>query len=135
MFGGFKHAAYGRSYHHARHFGGWGRRPKYNVPVNIADKDTYYEVSVYATGFDKENIKLKISGNELFISGTRHVDETEIPTFVKQEFPVRVFERVISLGDGIDVEAITARQENNVLYISLPKNAAAQNDGREIQVN
>ena len=136
MFKSFRHASHEHAYqHYARQMNSWRRRPKYNVPVNIADKEGYYEVTVYATGFDKENIKLKISGDELFITGTRTVDEKEIPEFIKQEFPVRIFERVIRLGEGIDTDSISARQENSILYIKLPKNADAKKFSREIEVS
>ena len=110
-------------------------RPKYNVPVNISESEDGFEVSVYATGFEKENIKINVSGDRLVISGTRIVDESTIPVFVKQEFPVRVFERVIGLSEKIDRSGITARQENNILYVFLPKTREARTTTREIEIS
>ncbi len=118
--------------------GGWGqgfRRPKYNVPVNIDEKTDQFIVSVYATGFSKENIRLSVTDDVLFISGTRAIDEGNQPNFAKQEFPVKNFERMISLEGQVDVAGITAKQEDGVLYITLPKTEEAKQPSREIKVD
>ena len=124
----------GRGFSH-RAFGGPHRRPKYNVPVNIAETETGYEVSVYATGFDKENIRLSVVDEVLYITGTRDWQGVQPPQFTKQEFPVKNFERVIALNGQIDTGAITARQEGGVLYIALPKTVEAQKPSQEIRVD
>src|SRR5476649_2057421 len=59
--------------HFGRHMGGEFKRPKYNVPLNIIDNETSFEVHVYAVGFLKENIKLSVTDDVLYISGTRTV--------------------------------------------------------------
>ena len=127
------------NYQHGRYARGqWGmgyRRPKYNVPVNIAETETGFEVYVYALGFDKENIKLSVVDGVLFISGTRTVDENNLPNFSRQEYPIKSFERHIALDDGIDTTGITARQQDGVLIITLPKTAAAQQPAQEIKVD
>jgi HSP20 family protein len=144
---------YGKTYNAGGRCGGWQqhasqpryyqapfgaapyRRPKYNVPVNIAETETQYEVTVYATGFSKENVKISVVDDRLHISGTRSEEEAGKPQFTRQEFPVRHFERIIGLGDDVDTAAITARQENGVLHIILPKTAAAQAPAQEIKVD
>lgn len=62
------------------------RRPKYNVPVNIDESENYYTISVYASGFDKENIKLSTIDEELYINGTRTIDEENKPTLLSRNF-------------------------------------------------
>lgn len=110
------------------------RRPKYNVPMNIIESDTQYEVHIYATGFAKENIKLSIVDDVLLVSGTRTVDENNLPNFIHQEFPIRSFERMISLRGQVDNAGITAKHEDGILKITLPKTAQAQKPAQEIQV-
>src|SRR2546429_3752839 len=46
-------------------------RPKYNLPINIADNETNFEVYVYALGYAKENIKVSVHDDVLYISGDR----------------------------------------------------------------
>jgi HSP20 family protein len=120
-------------------FGGrnhrWPVRPKYNVPVNIEETTDWFEVSVYATGFEKQNIRISVTGNQLLISGTREIDESKLPEFVSQEFPVRVFERTILLSEHVDANGITARQENGILYIRLPKTEIAKTPPQEVQIS
>jgi HSP20 family protein len=128
--------SYGRRSHSfGRGFGPGFRRPKYNVPVNIDDKPDHYLVSIYATGFDREHIKLSVTDDVLLVSGTRNVDENEKFNFIKQEFPVRNFEKKISLEGQVDVAGITARTENGVLLVHLPKTEGAKQPSREIKVD
>ncbi len=105
------------------------------MPVNIDESENHYTISVYASGFDKENIQLSITDEVLYIKGTRTIDEENKPNFTKQEFPVKSFERRISLNGQIDKATITAKQENGVLKISLPKNVEAKKPLQEIKVD
>lgn len=110
------------------------RRPRFNVPMNIIEKDALYEAHIYATGFNKEDIKIKVADNVLYISGTRTIDEANLPDFVVQEFPIKNFDRVIYLRGKVETTGISARQEDNVLIVTLPKNAEAQKETQEIHV-
>jgi HSP20 family protein len=122
--------AYGKHGHlRGEHF----RRPKYSLPVNIADNETNFEIYVYALGYAKENIKISVQDDVLYISGTRAVDEENLPNFSRQEYPVKSFERTLNLNGQVDIAAISAKQEDGVLIIMLPKNAEAQKPSQEIQ--
>jgi HSP20 family protein len=129
---GCGHHAHGRHGHfRGEHF----RRPKHNLPINIADNETNFEVYVYALGYAKENIKISVQDDTLYISGTRTVDEAALPNFSKQEYPIKSFERLLNLNGQVDTANISARQEEGVLIITLPKNAEAQKASQEIPVN
>ncbi len=126
-----------RSFRHFsghRHPGGY-RRPKYNVPVNILESDNHYEVHVYATGFAKENIKITVTDDLLFISGTRELTDGNEPNFTRQEFPVKSFERTLVLNGQVEAEKISARQVDGVLIVTLPKSPEAQVKERKIEVS
>ncbi len=129
---GCGHHAYGRyGQHRGEHF----RRPKYSLPINIADNETNFEVYVYALGYAKENIKISVQDDTLYISGTRQVDEESLPNFSKQEYPIKSFERMLNLNGQVDAANISAKQEDGLLIITLPKNAEAQKTAQEIVVN
>lgn len=115
--------------------GGFVRRPKYNVPLNIAETDTQYEVQVYAVGFDKENIKITVEDDVLWIRGKREIDKENPPRFRRQEFPVKHFERVVSLHGQIDTTQIAAKQEGSVLIITLPKLPEAQASSQKVNID
>ena len=71
----------------------------------------------------------------LYISGARTVDENFKPEFIRQEFPVKSFERILQLNGQIDIENITAKQIDEVLIITLPKTTAAQVETKEVTVD
>ncbi len=136
------HPAFAKESHPFGRFGkrgfgaGFGfRRPKYNVPVNIAEGENTFEVYVYALGFDKENIKVSITDGWLHISGTRTVDENNLPNFVSQEYPIKSFERIVQLNEQVDTTGINAKQENGVLIITLPKTAEAKKPAQEVKID
>ncbi|MBT1696016.1 Hsp20/alpha crystallin family protein [Fulvivirgaceae bacterium PWU4] len=110
------------------------RRPKYNVPVNILEKETHYEVHVYALGFDKAQIKVSVAHDVLYISGTRTIDEGDLPNFIQQEYPIRSFERMILLHGKVDTANISARHEEGILKITLQKTPDAHKNSQEIVV-
>jgi len=127
--------AFGKHGHFGHHRGEHFRRPKYSLPINIADNEANFEVYVYALGYAKENIKISVQDDVLYISGTRTVDEENLPSFSKQEYPIKSFERMLNLNGQVDVAAISAKQEDGVLIVTLPKNAEAQKPSQEIPVN
>lgn len=108
------------------------RRPKYNVPLNIIESDSSYEVAVYATGFAKENITVNVVDDVLYISGSKEVAES--PNFTIQEFPIKNFERSLLLNGLVDIEQISAKVENGVLIVTLPKSPAAQKTETKVEV-
>lgn len=122
-----------RHFQHRPHFGGY-RRPKFNVPLNIVDKEDRFEVHVFALGFPKENVKISVSDDLLFISGSKEVAKENEPVFTRQEFPIKNFERTLVLNGQVDTENISATQQDGVLVISLPKTAEAQVKERNISV-
>ncbi|HPG08726.1 MAG TPA: Hsp20/alpha crystallin family protein [Saprospiraceae bacterium] len=110
------------------------RRPKYNVPLNIIETDETFEVNVFAPGFDKSQITLSVADDVLYILGSKPLAEGEEPDFILQEFPIKSFERRLALNGKVDTTGISAKQENQVLIISLPKSAEAKREEIKIDV-
>ena len=121
--------------HHGRHHGGGNfRRAKYNIPANVAETDTHYEIHLYALGYDKANISITVVDDVLYVSGTREIPEDYRPNFIRQEFPIKSFEKEFHLNDGIDTTGIVAKQEEGVLIITLPKKLEAQRQERKVDI-
>jgi HSP20 family protein len=114
-------------------FGGH-RRPKYNVPINVIEHENGYEVNVYATNFSKEEITVTVVDDMLYISGHKQIDEENAPSFVLQEFPIKNFERMLALNGKVDTENISAKSENQVLIITLPKSKESLNKGVNVEI-
>jgi HSP20 family protein len=110
------------------------RRPKYNVPINVAEDESNFIVYVFASGFGKEDIKVSVVDDLLYITGNKTIDEENVPKFRRQEFPIKTFERTLALNGQVDTTGIVAKHENGVLIVTLPKSAEAQPLEQDIQV-
>jgi HSP20 family protein len=76
--------------------------------------DEAYHLRVDLPGLPKEAIKLSVERGQLTISAD-HAGEHESRTTVRQ---------TISLPEDVDADAISARSENGVLTVRLPKQEA-----------
>ena len=109
------------------------RRPKYNVPVNIIDEADFFEAWVYCLSFKKEEVKVWVNENTLYITGKR-TPENDQPNFLLQEYPIKSFERVFELSHRADQAKIVARFEEGVLKIKVPKLVEAASDMQEVTI-
>lgn len=137
MFRHLKHVAWGASWEdqerRPRRRSSW-RRPKYNVPVNIIERETEYEVHVHAITYPKDGIKVAVVDDTLYISGKRTPDN-DMPNFFLQEYPIKSFERSFDLSkERVDKANIKATHKDGILIINVPKTVAAQNPQVEIDV-
>lgn len=109
------------------------RRPKYNVPVNIIEADDHFEAWVYCLSFKKEEVKVWVNENTLYITGKR-TPKNDQPNFLLQEYPIKSFERVFELSHRADQAKIVARFEEGILKIKVPKLAEATSDMQEVTI-
>jgi len=109
------------------------RRPKYNVPVNITEEVDYFEAWVYCLSFQKEEVKVLVNENTLYITGKRE-PKNDQPNFLLQEYPIKSFERVFELSHRADQSKIVAKFEGGVLKIKVPKLVEAESDMQEVKI-
>ena len=121
----------GRGRHRRPQYG--PRRPKHNVPVNIAETDTAFEAQVFCIGFAKENVSVMLTGDHIYISGTRTPADAH-PDFLLQEYPIKSFERWFELSEKVDREGISATFEEGILVINAPKTRDARRPEREVPI-
>lgn len=95
--------------------------------VNIIDDEHEYKVEVAAPGMTKEDFKVHINeDNELVISmekksGQKEEDTKHKGTYLRREFSYTQFQQSLLLPDNIEREKISARVENGVMTIDIPK--------------
>ena len=112
----------------------WGwRRPKYNITVNIIENEHEYIVHVHAVTFPKEDIKVTVTDDMLYITGTRNPEDLH-PNFLLQEYPIKSFERSFELSHRVDKEAIQAKYDNGVLTVVVGKTQEARSPEQEVHV-
>ncbi|MFB9108121.1 Hsp20/alpha crystallin family protein [Flavobacterium gyeonganense] len=96
--------------------------------VNIKETSENYEVEVAAPGLDKNDFKVTLDGNLLTISSEKQNQRTsEQENFTRREFSYQSFQRSFELPKNVvDEDKISARYENGLLHLSIPKKEEAK---------
>lgn len=104
--------------------------------TDIVEKDDQYVLQAELPGFNKEDIKISIEGNNLTIRA-EHKDEKdekdEQKNFVRKERRYGSFARSFDIT-GIDADGISAQYNNGILELDLPKEQPKKLEGRSIEV-
>jgi HSP20 family protein len=106
--------------------------------VNIKETSDSYKVEVAAPGMEKSDFNVTLDGNLLTISSVReHKETTQQETFTRREFSYQSFQRSFELPKNVvDEEHITARYENGLLLLTVPKKEEAkQKPPRMIEIS
>jgi HSP20 family protein len=105
------------------------------VPVNVKETDKSYEMELVAPGLRKEDLKLNVSGDLLTVSFEhKGEDNQQNEGWLKREYRYQSFSRSFSLDDTVDTNKITAKYQDGILHLSLPKKEGAQRISKNIEV-
>jgi HSP20 family protein len=105
--------------------------------VNIRETNDDFEVEMAAPGMRKEDFKVSLEGNTLYISSqTEHSQEEKEGNYSRREFSYQSFQRSFLLPkDVVDEDGIVARYENGLLQLTIPKKEhAKQKAPRQIEI-
>ncbi|KZF24109.1 HSP20-like chaperone [Xylona heveae TC161] len=103
---------------------------EFRLAVDVFDTDPSYVIYAYVPGARKEDISVTwdVDDSELSISGVVHRlgDEEFLKSLVLSETQIGAFDRKIKLGTRaepalIEQDAITAKLEDGILRINVPK--------------
>lgn len=98
--------------------------------VNIFENDEGYIVDVCAPGVAAEEIELVLTARNLIIKGERKSPEGR---YFRQERSAGSFQRALSLNVTVDRDKVTAKNENGILRVTLPKAESVK--PRKIAIN
>jgi HSP20 family protein len=93
-------------------------------PVNVAESEQHYTVSVELPGIDVKDISIELMGNQLHITGERKWEEEKKgKEYHRVESQYGKFSRSLTLPDNLrlDRESIDATFQKGVLEIKLSK--------------
>jgi HSP20 family protein len=133
-------------------FGGMGSPATYPIaPVNIRETGTTYEIELAAPGLRKSDFQLKIEGDTLSIFFEQSADQESVnqhgdrssggkdenvrSEWIRQEFTRSAFRRQFELSASIDREKISARYDEGILFLTLPKKENVRPATRQISIN
>lgn len=102
--------------------------PKVNATapaINVKENDQAYTVEVAAPGMKKEdfNVHINDEGNLIIKMEQKqeHKEEDKDTRYLRREFSYSKYERTLLLPDDVNKELISAKVENGVLTVALPK--------------
>jgi HSP20 family protein len=106
-----------------------------HAPVNITDTPNAYQLELSVPGRNKEDFKLNIENGLLTISYEKKDEEKqEGVKSIRREFSFGSFKRSFTLDKNVDTENISAKYENGILSIGLPKKAEVKPAVQQISV-
>jgi len=96
--------------------------------VNVLESDDSYEVDMAAPGFEKKDFRIELNHGVLTISSEKKVEnETKKgQQFTRREYSYQSFNRSFALPDTAESDKISARYENGILKVVIPKKENAK---------
>ena len=118
-------------------FGGFfGNQDLAAFKTDLTDEGDHFLLEADLPGFDKKDINLEIQGDQLIIHAERHSkaeDKDQQNKLIRMERSYGSYSRQFDIT-GIDADHITAKYDNGVLMLQLPKQQSAQPEARRLQI-
>lgn len=103
--------------------------------LDLSATDKEYTVTVEIPGVDEKDVKLEIANDTLTIRGEKkHEKEEKDKSYYRVERSYGSFQRVLSLPEDADKEAVKATFKYGVLTISMPRKVLPQADIKKIEI-
>lgn len=105
--------------------------------VNITEHKDHYLLSLSAPGLKKADFKIDVNDDILTISSENEEQkETKDGEYTRQEYNYSSFSRSFVLPAGTDENKLSAKYEDGLLKINIPRNGNAKNPSvKQIAVN
>ncbi|MEQ9231516.1 MAG: Hsp20/alpha crystallin family protein [Cyclobacteriaceae bacterium] len=99
-----------------------GYQMDFTPSVDIAETESSFELQLHIPGVKKSDVNIAVENDQLTISGERkYENESKDKNFHSRESYFGKFSRSFTSPDLVNVEKISAKQEDGILFISLPK--------------
>lgn len=99
--------------------------------VNIKETACDYDIQVAAPGMTKDEFTININANNELVINLEKKNDTneeskEKGSWIRREFSYATYSQSFVIPDTVNVDAISAKMENGVLNIKLPKKDNAE---------
>ena len=102
------------------------------MPMDLYREGDHYVLSADMPGIDPGSVDIDVDGQLLTIRAERTMANHANVKWITRERMAGSFLRQLNLGQGIDIEKISATYANGVLSVTIPVSASAM--PRKIQV-
>jgi HSP20 family protein len=110
-------------------------RPVIFPPVDIYETENEYVIKAEMPGVSRDYIDVVLNNRELDITGKINGNMPEEKNLKYSEFKLYDFNRKFKVGDDIDSSRLTAKLENGILTLNLPKSEKIKPKKIEIKVD
>src|SRR4051794_23156790 len=91
-------------------------------PVDLVEAENHFVLKVDLPGLSEEDVSIEVQVGNLTISGERSAEHaSQERGWYRIERSFGSFNRSLTLPDGVDADAITARFDRGVLEVQIPK--------------
>ena len=102
----------------------YGKNAKNLMKTDVRETDDTYELDVDLPGFKKDEVQLDLKDGYLTISAAKGLDkdqEDKKGKYIRQERYAGACSRSFFVGEGIEPQDVSAKFEDGILRVSLPK--------------
>lgn len=103
----------------------WMMKANSTAPaINVIENEKDYKVELAAPGMVKDDFKITLNpDNELVIEMEKKSEtkEEDKEKYLRREFSYSKFQQAILLPDNVEKDKISAKMENGILFIEIPK--------------
>ncbi|HET8779452.1 MAG TPA: Hsp20/alpha crystallin family protein [Agromyces sp.] len=103
------------------------------MPIDLHRDGDHYVLSADLPGVDPGSIDVDVDGQLLTIRAERTLRSNDDVQWLAHERPSGSFLRQLTLGDGLDTNAISAHYDNGVLSVVIPVSEQAKPRKVEVQ--
>ncbi|MFT5722052.1 MAG: HSP20 family protein [Motiliproteus sp.] len=111
------------------------RQMAFRPNLDVHETDDKYSVCIEVPGIEEKDIKIRLQGDSLLISGEKtKAAEEQTGTYHRVERCYGKFQRVLSLPQDADKDKITADFSKGLLTVAIGKNPAKKETVKDIKV-
>lgn len=102
----------------------YGKHAKNLMKTDVRETESSYELDIDLPGFKKDEISIELKNGCLSIQAAKGLDKEETDKegkYIRQERYAGSCSRSFYVGTEVNPADVTAKFENGILYISVPK--------------
>jgi len=103
--------------------------------MDMSESDDELDIKLDVPGYEPEDIKVDVEGNNLIISGeSTHEEEVDEKKYYRKERATGSFSRCIQLPSYVDADNIDCSIKNGTLNVKIPKKKGSGKKSIDIKV-
>jgi len=103
----------------------YGKHAKNMMKTDVRETDDAYEVDIDLPGFKKDEVTAELNDGYITISAAKGLDKDEkdkkTGKYIRKERYAGSMSRSFYIGEGITQDEISAKYENGILQLKIPK--------------